>query len=79
MISDSMETATIKQCFEMARRAAVQLQIATIDAHRILSRSEKLNAPTTATLQMIWRYGLCVEDLLVSVAEEHAIKLVRSY
>jgi hypothetical protein len=79
MISDPMETATIKQCFEMARRAAAQLQIATVDAHRILSRSQRLNAPTTATLQMIFRYSLCVEDLLVSVADEHAIKLVRSY
>jgi hypothetical protein len=79
MISDSIEYATIKQCFEMARRAAVQLQIATVDAHRILSRSRQLNAPTAATLQMIWRYGLCVEDLLVSVADEHSIKLVRSY
>jgi len=79
MISDSMHTATIKQCFEMARRAAVQLQIATVDAHRILSRSQRVNAPTTASLQMLWRYSLLAEDLLVSVAEEHAIKLVRSY
>jgi hypothetical protein len=79
MISDAMEAATVKQCFESARRAAIQLQVATIDAHRILSRNQRLNGPTTATLKMIWKFSICVEDLLVQVADDHSIKLVRSY
>jgi len=79
MISDAMEAATIKQCFESERRAAIQLQVATIDAHRILSRNRRLNGPTTEALSMIWQFGLCVEDLLVQVADDHSIKLARSF
>jgi hypothetical protein len=79
MIADSMETMTVKQCLEVARRSAQQLQVATIDAHRILSRSDTAHASTKATLQMIWRYSMCVEDLIVNTAKAHQINLIRSY
>jgi hypothetical protein len=72
---ESMECATTKRCFESARRATIQLQLAVVDAHRILSRAQRLSGPTTATLRLIWRYGLCVEDLLIQVAEDSGITL----
>jgi hypothetical protein len=79
MNSGPMDIVTTKRCFESARRAAIQLQIATVDAHRLLSRTDRLSGPTTANLHMIWRYGLFVEDLLVQVAQDSGIPLPPTY
>jgi hypothetical protein len=79
MNSGPMDIVTAKRCFESARRAAIRLQIATVDAHRMLSRTDRLSGPTTATLQLIWRYGLFVEELLAQVAQDSGIPLPPTY
>jgi hypothetical protein len=79
MIADSIETVTVKQCLEVARRSAQQLQVATIDAHRILSRSDNANASTQALFQTMWRYATAMEYLIVNAAKVHHINLIRSY
>jgi hypothetical protein len=70
---DNLDTATTKRCLETARRAAVQLQIATIDAYRILSRADHVKEDSRKCLQLVWRHALTVEDVLVEVAKDTGI------
>jgi hypothetical protein len=79
LIYDNLDTATTKRCLESARKAAVQLQTATIDAHRILSRKNHLSGDSKRCLEMVWRHAMVVDDVLVHVADENGIKLVHPF